>query len=108
MNAAQLPLLSESPIARGSDPETSHAAAADITRSGVRASQQRTVRDLVRAFPGRTSAELAARSRDIDRWTAARRLPELRTENLVRNGEPKKCGVTGKRALTWFVNEGAL
>ena len=75
---------------------------------GVRASQQRTVLALVRAFAGRTSAELAARSRNVDRWTAARRLPELRAENLVRNGEPKQCGVTGKRALTWFVNEDAL
>ncbi len=105
MIETQLPLLSDSPIARGSDPSTSHEAAEDITSSGVRASQQRTVLALVRAYPGRTSAEMAARSRDIDRWTAARRLPELRAEQLVRNGEPKQCGVTGKRALTWFLQE---
>ena len=68
-------LLSNSPVARAGDPRSSHEAAAQITRSGLRASQQRTVLELVRKYPGRTSAELAAQSQGIDRWTAARRLP---------------------------------
>jgi len=59
------------------------------------------VLELVRKYPGRTSAELAAQSQGIDRWTAARRLPELRAAQLVRNGAERRCAVTGKRALTW-------
>lgn len=104
---AQLDLLSDSPIARRRDPDTSHEAAEHVTASGSRARQQALVIDLVRRYPGHTSAELAIKSElgggDVDRWTAARRLPELRKAWLVKNGEPRECGVTGRRALTWYV-----
>lgn len=107
MSDKQMDLLSASPIARRDDPTTSHLAAADITRSGKRAVQQATVLALVEEHPGRTSAELAARSNRIDRWAAARRLPELRAAGLVQNGPPKACAVTGKQALTWFPRRAA-
>ena len=99
--SAQLDLLSDSPIARRLDPSTSHEAAEHVTKSGARASQQRAVFDLVKRFPGHTSAELAAKS-SMDRWTVARRLPELRAAWLVKNGDARTCGETGRSGLTWY------
>lgn len=101
--SAQLDLLSDVPIARRHDPSTSHEAAEHVTKNGSRARQQNAVMSLVRAMPGRTSAELADHPAiPVDRWTAARRLPELRAAGLVRNGEKRVCGVTGLKALTWW------
>ena len=97
----QLDLLSNSPIARRNDPSTSHEAAEHIERTGARASQQRAVMHLVERFPGHTSAELAAKS-SLDRWTLARRLPELRSAWRVKNGDKRVCGATGLRAMTWY------
>lgn len=97
------------PIARLSDPSTSHLAAAQVTASGLRDRQAVIVLDLVRRFAGCTSAELAARSEgEIDRYVTARRLPELEHLGLVyRAGIKSACRVTGKAALTWWaVREG--
>lgn len=100
-------LLSNVPIARRRDPSTSHESAEHITKNGSRARQQNATLDLVRRFPGHTSAELAVKSElaggDIDRWTAARRLPELRKAWLVKTGEARSCSISGRRALTWYV-----
>ena len=99
---AQLDLLSDSPIARRRDPETSHEAAEHVMKTGMRGRQQREVFALVNAYPGHTSAELAAKS-NLDRWTVARRLPELRAAWLVKNGiESRMCSVTGRSGLTWY------
>lgn len=101
MIEAQIDLLSSSPIARRHDPSTSHEAAEHVMKTGMRGRQQCEVFALVTAFPGHTSAELAAKS-NLDRWTVARRLPELREAYLVKNGEKRECGETGLRALTWY------
>lgn len=98
---AQLDLLSDSPIARRNDPSTSHEAAEHITKTGARASQQRAVLALVEQWPGHTSAELAAKS-TLDRWTVARRLPELRAVYFVKNGDARTCNITGRSGLTWY------
>lgn len=106
MTETQLDLLSSVPIARKHDPSTSHEAAEHITNSGLRARQQRAVLDLVQRFPGHTSAELAAKSElpggCLDRWSVARRLPELRSTWIVKNGEKRKCSITGLKALVWY------
>ena len=94
-------LFSNQPIARNTDPETSHEAARDITRT-KRASQQHACLDAVQRWPERTSAELADLM-GIDRYIVARRLPELRDGNKVSNGAARKCGVTGKKAMVWRV-----
>lgn len=100
MNAPrQGDLLADTPIARTSDPGTSHASAAIVTKT-TRAKQQKLVRDLVEKFPGHTSAELAEKGM-ADRYMVARRLPELRP-TWVRNGETRKCSVTGRKAMTWW------
>ena len=84
---------------RLSDPDTSKEAALAI--AGVAKTQMDEVVELVRKYPGLTSAELAERG-GIDRYVCGRRLPESRTLELVRNGPAKVCSITGKRALTWW------
>ncbi len=87
-------------IAANVDPVTSHLAAADITHSGLRASQKRAVLNAVERFPGRTSAELADAA-DLDRYLVARRLPDLKHDGFVEQGEIRNCRVTGRKAVTW-------
>lgn len=89
------------------DPHTSHLAADAVTRSGSRARNVRKVADMVGRRPGMTSRELA--DAGMDRHECARRLPEAEAMKLVRRGEARKCGVSGKQALTWFpVEQGGV
>ena len=98
---AQLSLL-DPPIARRTDPATSHEAAERVTADGSRAVQTAECLDAVARWPGCTSAELAVRM-GCSRYVPARRLPELRSVGAVANGPARKCSVTGKLALTWVV-----
>lgn len=106
MSETQLDLLSHSAIARRRDPSTSHEAAEHITKNGHRARQQHAVLDLVKSFPGHTSAELAVKSEltggGLDRAATARRLPELRKAYLVKNGWDRMCSVTHRKGMTWY------
>lgn len=99
-------LLSLSCIARRNDPSTSHEAAEHITKNGSRAHQQNAVFELVKRFPGHTSAELAEKSEleegGLDRSMVARRLPELRKVRLVKNGWDRVCSATGRKGMTWY------
>lgn len=90
----------ETPIARKTDPASSHLAAAEITSSGARAHQQAQTIAAVRAFPGLTSQELSDLT-GLERYMLARRLPEAVTAGAVRKGEQRTCSVTGRLALTW-------
>jgi hypothetical protein len=92
----------ETPIARASDPESSHLAAKEITASGKRAHQQAQTIAAVRQYPGRTSQELCELT-GICRYALARRLPECVTAGAVRKGIQRRCSVTGKTALTWWL-----
>jgi len=94
----QTDLLSDQPIARNTDPSTSHEAAAKI--APVRATQQKAILEGVMQYPNHTSAELAQRLH-MDRYVVARRLPELRSALLVKSCEARSCAVTGHRAMTW-------
>jgi hypothetical protein len=93
--------LVETPIARSSDPESSHRAAAEITASGRRQQQITMVINMVRKFPGMTSMELAGMTGE-DRYVIARRLPEAATAGAVCKGQQRSCAVTSKLALTWW------
>lgn len=95
----------QTPIARRTDPESSKAAAEDITESGLRAHQQAEVLRLVRAHPKHTSLELAQHG-SLDRYAIARRLPELERAGLVRRGEIRPCSVGARPALTWEACDG--
>lgn len=103
---SQLDLLSHSPVARYLDPSTSHEAARAIEKDGTRVRQQAAVLAAVAWQGGLTSFELA-RANKFDRFTAGRRLPELRASDLVENGEARPCTVTGKRSLTWWLKGAA-
>ncbi len=108
-------LLSNIPVARRTDPITSHLAAKKITTDGTRASQQAAVHSWVRTYPGHTAQELAelclGNGGSLDRYVFGRRLSEIACDHL-RNGEkvaplvkrgPKRiCMVTGQTALTWW------
>jgi hypothetical protein len=96
-----LPLVLETTIARASDPLSSHVAATEVTRSGRRALQTAEVLRLLKMHPGTTSRELAARTY-LDRYVAARRLPEMIEGRLVRQGEARICAESGRLAVTWW------
>ena len=93
-----------SPIARKSDPESSHLAANEITKSGLRDSQKEIVLVAVKKYIGATSAEIAARF-GFDRYMVAKRLPELEEDGLVHKGnESRKCNISGRKAVTWYAS----
>ncbi|MDR3445965.1 winged helix-turn-helix domain-containing protein [Dyella sp.] len=93
--------LVEMPIARATDPESSHHAAAELTASGRRGQQIAQTFAAVKAFPGRTSQELSDKT-GICRFVLARRLPEAVTAGAITKGLQRACSVTGKLALTWW------
>jgi len=105
-HARRFPMI-ETPAARNTDPETSHAAADNITSSGKRASHQRQILDLLRRCDGRTSAELAVLAEregfpHLDRHEVARRLSDLDKAGLVRKGASVVCKAHGTRAVSWW------
>ena len=59
--------------------------------------------DLVSEFPFRTARELAHKvsSDVISHDSIHKRLPELRQQGKVVNGDVRTCTITGKRAMTW-------
>jgi predicted transcriptional regulator len=97
-------LLSYMPIARNTDPASSHMAACEITATGARGQQQRIVFRAVVENPGRTSRELAALC-PLDRYQVARRLPELEEVCMVKKGPARECEVGKRLAVTWLIGE---
>ncbi len=89
------------PAARRTDPQSSHAAARHITRTGKRGAQQDQAAAAVRQYPAHTSFELALLT-DLDRYMLARRLPECETGGRVRRGVMRRCTVTGRLAMEWL------
>lgn len=96
----QLSLLTDTPRARRTDPQTSHQAAERIKSSGKLRAQQQTVLDAVKRFPGSTAVELASRA-GLDRYMVSRRLPEL-APIWVRRHAPRVCTVKGTAQITWY------
>lgn len=100
-------LITDTPRARTSDPETSHAAAEEVRSSGRLGRQQREVLEAVQRWPGCTSAELAQQMAAVRgchwtevRWMVARRLPELEPHR-VKKGEARECRMTRRKAHAW-------
>lgn len=89
------------PVARATDPATSHLAAEAITASGARDAQAQLAAEAVRKHPGHTSNELAELC-PLDRYALARRLPECATAGAVRRGQSRECRVSGRSAVTWW------
>jgi len=98
-----LPLFSDKPRSRGSDPETSRLAEKHMVESGSLGEQRKRVLAYVRMYPGDT-----AREYDLSNLTSGafhRRLVELERMGLVRRGGPRKCSVGGRMAHTWYPKE---
>lgn len=93
-----------SPIAATADPDTSKLAAKQITESGQREGQCLGVLALVTKYPNCTALELSVKGRTYDRYVIGRRLSELEHGKLIRKSGTKKCGVSGKKAVTWRAN----
>jgi hypothetical protein len=91
-----------SPIARKTDPVTSHIAAQEITHEGTREKQAAIVLDLVRRYPGNTSMELSQYC-NLDRYQIARRLADLEHAGEVEKGIMRVCSVSGRMAVTWRI-----
>lgn len=96
----QLSLL-DSPMARTTDPISSHLAADEVKQSGARAKQARAVLVGLRKYPGLTSRELSL-AMGADRVMVARRLPDLADAGEVERGEMRKCQIVGRLAQTWW------
>ena len=93
----------DAPIARSTDPSSSHEAAAFVTAVGARAAQQRLAAQAVAAYPGCTALELSAKS-GICRYVLNRRLPECETHGAVVRGHIRRCNASksGRSAVTWW------
>jgi len=89
----------QTPNARNTDPLSSHLAGEEITVSGKRQRQIDYVTRMVEQHEGHTSAELA-KMHGVDRYMVARRLPG---SLAVKKGEPKRCDVSCRSAVTWWV-----
>lgn len=89
------------PIARATDPATSHEAAARVTASGARGKQHRMVLDMLKSWPGHTSQEMAQHFGLLDRYQIARRLPELESAGLAEKMPARDCAVSGSSAHPW-------
>jgi hypothetical protein len=97
-----MPVKIDTPVAANADPVTSHIAAETVTASGLRKRQCEQVLSALRRHDGATSFELATWE-DLDRHMVARRLPDLRSLGLVRNGPARRCAESGRKAVTWIV-----
>ena len=92
-----LPIFSE-PVARNTDPETSHEAAASMKEEA--ANQRRQILDVLRHVGPQTADSLDA----FIGWrdtTAGRRLSELRTRNLAEETTVKAKTRSGRTAFVW-------
>lgn len=95
--------LSNNPVSRANDLESSKDAERHINKVGSRANQQKDMLALVRKFPGKTSLELALFSLRYDRYQIARRLSDLHHAGLVKQGQVRPCNVSGRKAVEWIM-----
>jgi hypothetical protein len=87
------------PVARKTDPWTSHAAGAQI-RDHLPALQQWVV-ECVTATPGLTQRELGAKHCPDDLRRIGRRLNECVKADLIAVGGTRKCSISGRSAQTY-------
>ena len=96
------------PMAKRTDPATSHGAALRHIATGLSARRSQ-VYDIVVRYPDQTSNELGLRMSqtfpDLELRAASaspqKRLPELEKLGLIVRGEARKCSSSGYMAHTW-------
>lgn len=94
------------PLARSSDPITSHLAAAEVRGSGAERSQAAKVLAALVETPGLTDLELASRH-GLDRYVVGRRTSWLRTRGYLTDGQPRTCRVSGRLATPRYPTQQA-
>ncbi len=95
------PPKTRTPLARSTDPETSHRAAREGEESGAFAAEAHWVLQLVRANPDRTASELEDLV-DCRDGKVRKRLAECRDDRgTLENGPKRPCEITGRTVLTW-------
>jgi len=91
--------------ARSTDPETSHMAAEEVTKSGKRETHIKILTDVVNDNPGMTSKEIAFMLQDkypeLDRHEVARRLADAKGCSL-QQGTVRKCRLAKRMCVTWW------
>lgn len=105
--------MENTPLARNTDPETSHIAADELVKSGKFTGQKKLVYNALKAFIREhgffpTSAELA-NAYNLNHAMVHKRLPDLRTAGLVDNDKvlnitiKRECRVNKSTAIVWRV-----
>lgn len=94
-------------LSRRSDPETSHESAAEVVESGQLQGELERIAAGLSRRPGLTSRELASAINE-DRHIVAKRMSVLKARGVAKDGEPRECSESGKRAITWWPVEGGV
>jgi hypothetical protein len=100
--------MADNPLARGSDPVTSHIAADRLKESGKWSTQKGRVLAWMRENrmlepPGDLSANEMSRESGIPHPVCHKRLPDLEYDGLVKKCRKRTCRVTGELAYTWVL-----
>lgn len=80
------------------DPPTSTLAGIEVEREGTAKRHRAACLAYVSNHPGATALEVEIATG----VKAHKRLPELRESGAIRNGEIRRCSISGKLAMTWF------
>ncbi len=87
------------PIARTTDPWTSHAGAAEVTESGRRKTQAELCLDVVQTYPGLIAAEIGELT-GLGHVPAQRRLSDLKAAGKVSVGMARQF--QDRPQVTWW------
>ena len=90
------------PVARTTDPATSHRAEQRVTDSGRRQSQAERLYAAIVAHPGQCRGQLAA-AVDMEEYQASKRLSDLRNAGRIVQGPPREWH--GNHQSTWWPSE---
>jgi|ERR1700721_1866156 hypothetical protein len=95
------PSTSSRPLARRTDPASSHYAAAEIVENRTRQSRRAAVLAFLRDQDVPLTSFELARAANLDRYAVARALPDLFHDHLVERHEMRACRITGRQSITW-------
>lgn len=99
--------FSNPPLARPTDPDTSHEAAVEV--AGKLSELQLKVVEIVARFGPLTASEIGAKAHELygtNAETARKRCRECVRHNRLVEGDPRPCRVTGKNATTYAARPG--
>lgn len=98
--------LEWAPLARITDPSTSHEAAREQIASGRRETHAYRVYAALRSIPnGMTFSEVAEVAGISNPVEACRRLSDLRDARLAYACGKRRCAISGRTAQLWFLCE---